>query len=259
LLFVLAWILLFFQPEKMGLTEALDLDTDGLGTQAMRLRLIRPSRQLIAAAAIAIAAVGAWQFVPERENQITARDGFALFPRQLGQWRQVGPPDMLPPDVERALQADDYHQINLRRDSGGAEVGVFMAWYQDQSRGGIHSPEICLPASGWEIAWLERSDITEVMGTDTTFNINRAVIQKGTSRMMVYYYFQQGERRVAWDMAAKFHLMVDGIATGSTDGAIVRLTTLIDGSETGEADAEERLLSVLTEMMDPLPRFIPED
>jgi exosortase/archaeosortase family protein len=46
---------------------------------------------------------------------------------------------------------------------GGAdtepEVGLFMAWYEDQSQGGVHSPEICLPGAGWEIAWLERSDI----------------------------------------------------------------------------------------------------
>jgi hypothetical protein len=32
--------------------------------------------------------------------------------------------------------------------------------------------------------------------------------------MMVYYWFQQGERRIAWDFAAKFYLMVDGIRPG---------------------------------------------
>jgi hypothetical protein len=30
ILFLLAWVLLFLQPKKMGLTEALDLETDGL-------------------------------------------------------------------------------------------------------------------------------------------------------------------------------------------------------------------------------------
>jgi hypothetical protein len=75
----------------------------------------------------------------------------------------------------------------------------------------VHSPEICLPGSGWEIAWLERTDIASEMGTETPFNINRAIIQHGETRMMVYYWFQQGERRIAWDFAAKFYLMVDGI------------------------------------------------
>jgi exosortase D (VPLPA-CTERM-specific) len=257
LMFLLAWVLLFFNRQKMSLAEALDLETDGLGTQAMRLRLVRPSAALITAAGLAIAALGAWQFVPERGGQAVERDSFALFPRSLGDWEQAGPRELLTPDVERALQADDYHQISLRNPEAAADVGLFMAWYQDQSRGGVHSPEICLPASGWEIAWLERTDITNAMETETPFVINRAIIERGMTRMMVYYWFQQGERRVAWDMAAKFYLMMDGITTGSTDGAIVRLTTLIQGDET-DAEAEARLQSVLTELMEPLPRFIPE-
>jgi hypothetical protein len=40
--------------------------------------------------------------------------------------------------------------------------------------------------------------------------------------------------------------------------ATVRLTTLIRGDET-DADAEARLQNVLSELMDPLPRFIPEE
>ncbi|MDG4649625.1 VPLPA-CTERM-specific exosortase XrtD [Roseibacterium sp. SDUM158017] len=258
LMFLLAWVLLFFNREKMSLTEALDLETDGLGIQAMRLRLVRPSAALITAAGLAAAAVGAWQFVPERGGQLVDRDSFAVFPRTFGEWQQVGPPETLAPDVERALRADDYHQVTLRSPAAASDVGLFMAWYQDQSRGGVHSPEICLPGSGWEIAWLERTDVSGMMRTETPFMLNRAIIERGTTRMMVYYWFQQGERRVAWDMAAKFYLMLDGIRTGETDGAIVRLTTLIGNGES-EAEAEARLQSTLTELLPHLPRFIPED
>jgi exosortase D (VPLPA-CTERM-specific) len=258
LMFMLAWVLLRFNREKMSLTEALDLETDGLGTQAMRLRHVQPSAALMTAAALAIAALAAWQLVPDRGGQAVERDSFALFPRNLGDWGQVGLPDRLDPEVERALQADDYHQITLRNPAAGADVSLFMAWYLDQSRGGVHSPEICLPGAGWEIAWLERTDITGTMGTVTPFNINRAIIERGETRMMVYYWFQQGDRRLAWDLAAKFWLMVDGISSGSTDGAIVRLTTIIGASET-DAEAEARLQDVLTELMEPLPRFVPEE
>jgi exosortase D (VPLPA-CTERM-specific) len=257
LMFLLAWVLLFFNREKMSLTEALDLEIDGLGTQAMRLRLVQPSAALITAAVLTAGAVATWQFVPERGGMAVERDSFAFFPRSLGAWDQVGPPDILDPAVEAELGADDYHQITLRNPTAAVDVGLFMAWYRDQSRGGVHSPEICLPSSGWEIAWLERTDITETMGSETPFMINRAIIERGMTRMMVYYWFQQGERRVAWDMAAKFHLMIDGIATGETDGAIVRLTTLIDGGES-DAEAEARLQDVLAELMEPLPRFIPK-
>ena len=61
---------------------------------------------------------------------------------------------------------------------------------------------------------------------------------------------------MAWDFAAKYWLMVDGIMTGRTDGAIVRLTTLI-GDRESEAEAEARLIEVLHEIQRPLPRFIP--
>ena len=257
LMFFLAWSMLRLQRSKMGLAEALDLETDGLGTQIWRLRLIQPSLQLVTVSVLALGLLGAFQFMPERGTQTVDRHSFALFPRQLGDWKQVGPAERLSHDVERALQADDYHQITLRNPSMPSNVSLFMAWYKDQSRGGVHSPEICLPASGWEIAWLERTDITALMGTQNAFNINRAIIERGTTRMMVYYWFQQGERRIAWDMAAKFHLMVDGIRTGSTDGAIIRLTTLISGDES-DASAEARLQSVLNELVGPLPRFIPE-
>jgi EpsI family protein len=120
----------------------------------------------------------------------------------------------------------------------------------------VHSPEICLPSAGWEIAWLERTDIADEIGWTEPFNLNRAIIQKGEIRMMVYYWFEQKGRKIAWDFAAKAYLLVDGVRTSRTDGGLVRLTTLILPSET-DAQAEERLRDVLTGVLEPLPRFIP--
>jgi len=257
ILFALAWLMLRLNPEKMSLAEALDLDTDGLGTQVARLRYVYPSAALATAAGAMLAAVLAVQAVPERGTNVPARDSFALFPRELeGGWRQAGPREFLQPGVARKLGADDYHQTSFVKPGVDGHVGLFMAWYDDQSQGGVHSPEVCLPGSGWEIAWLERTDLTEVMGTDVPFRVNRAIIQKGETRMMVFYWFQQKQRRVAWDFAAKFWLMVDGVRTGRTDGALVRLTTPIALNEQ-DADAEARLMDVLRAIQKPLPRFIP--
>jgi exosortase D (VPLPA-CTERM-specific) len=257
ILFALAWLLLFLRRDKMSLTEALDLDTSGLGTQILRLRFVQPSRALILSAVLCIGAVAALQSLPERGSLQPSRDSFALFPRTLGDWRQDGPREFLAPGIERVLSADDYHQVSLTNTATGGNVNLFMAWYYDQSKNGVHSPEVCLPGGGWEIAWLERSDMTQVMQSDTPFKINRAIIQKGETRMMVYYWFQQRQRKIAWDFAAKYWLMMDGITTGRTDGALVRLTTPISPNES-DAAADARLLDVLREIQDPLPRFIPE-
>ena len=160
--------------------------------------------------------------------------------------------------MAKVLGADDYLSIQLVKPGAGDPVNLFMAWYDDQSDGGVHSPEVCLPGAGWEIAWLERTDITAEMGADKPFEINRAIIQKGETRMMVYYWFQQRDRRLAWDFAAKFWLMVDGLTQGRTDGAIVRLTTPIDRQETDD-HAEARLKDMLRVLQDPLPRFVPNE
>jgi exosortase D (VPLPA-CTERM-specific) len=257
ILFGLARLMLFLQPQKMSLAEALDLETDGLATQAARIRHVEPSPAMITAAALTVAVSIGFLAMPDRAVDANVeRERFDFFPRELGEWRQSGPAEILETSVAQTLGADDYHSIQLVNAASTAPVGLFMAWYADQSQGGVHSPEICLPGGGWEIAWLERTDMTERMGSATPFNINRAIIQKGETRMMVYYWFQQRERRIAWDMAAKFWLMIDGITTGRTDGALVRLTTPILPDET-DAEAEARLFEVHQTLGEPLPRFIP--
>jgi exosortase D (VPLPA-CTERM-specific) len=256
LLFALARIMLFLNPVKMGLMEALDLDTDGLAPQFMRLRYTQPSKALITATLATLLAIGAWQTLPQRDLVDLDRDSFGVFPRTIGDWQQTGPRQSLEASVEVELGADDYHSINMVNQETGAVVGFFSAWYQDQSAGGIHSPEICLPGAGWEIAWLERINIADQLAYEGEFNINRAIIQKGESRMMVYYWFEQKGRKVAWDFAAKLYLVVDGVSTGRKDGAIVRLTTVIGVDETDE-DAAARLNDMLEQVVPVLPRFIP--
>jgi len=258
LLFLLARFMLFLNPQKMSLVDALDLDTDGLATQAARIKYTLPSSALIATTVAMFVAASTFLALPERGATTIERESFVLFPRTLGEWSQRGTRTLLSPAVEESLGADDYHQISLEHADGGPEVGLFMAWYQDQSNGGVHSPEICLPGAGWEIAWLERTDISSEFDYIDQFEVNRALIQKGETRMMVYYWFEQKGRRVAWDFAAKVYLMIDGVKTGRTDGGLVRLTTLIGADETADV-AEARLQQVLRETMPALDRFMPED
>ncbi|WP_298976364.1 VPLPA-CTERM-specific exosortase XrtD [uncultured Roseobacter sp.] len=255
LLFALARIMLFLNPQKMGLVDALDLDTDGLVPQMLRVRYVRASTALIVSASAMVLASGIWAAIPERDVLRADRDSFALFPRQMGEWKQIGIRDILDPKVVRELKADDYHSVNFAK-GNEPTVGFFSAWYKDQSQGGVHSPEICLPGSGWEIAWLERVDVAQELNHAGAFEINRAIIQKGETRMMVYYWFEQKGRKVAWDFAAKMYLVLDGITTGRKDGAMVRLTTLIADGET-DADAAARLNEMMQEVVPALPRFIP--
>lgn len=265
MLILLAWVLLFFRKDKLSLTQALDLDFDGLGPQVARLQYVLPSKAMITAAVLGLVFLAGAVSMPERGTIAPEREPFAVFPRSMNGWEQQGPRQVLGPAIERSLAANDYHQVDLKHPDHDLAVGLFMAYYDDQSKNGVHSPEVCLPGAGWEIAWLERSDLTAEMDSETPFMVNRAIIQKGQHRMMVFYWFQQRERRIAWDFAAKYYLVVDGVRTGRTDGALVRLTTVIaptspddeDGKAQAIEEANARLMDALKAVDPELSRFIP--
>jgi EpsI family protein len=183
------------------------------------------------------------------------RSEFAVFPGGLGEWDVIGR-QTLDPDVEAALGATDYYSANFASATHDTHVDVFMAWYEDQTRGGIHSPEVCLPGGGWEMAEIERVDMQADFETASAFPINRAIIQKGEVRLLVYYWFEQFDGRTASDFLAKANLVLSGVRHGRTDGALVRLITPLRPNE-AEAIAAARLNSIVRPMLEVLPDFVP--
>ncbi len=254
ILFALAWFMLFLRHDRMRLRDALDLDTEGLGTQAMRLQYLQPSTAFVGSTLLVVVLAVAWQIVPQRDTVIASRDPFSQFPTQIEAW-QAGPQRALEPSVEKILAADDYYSAAILRPGMSVPVDLFMAWYADQNAGGVHSPEVCLPGGGWEIAELRQ--INAPITTGTAFSMNRAIIQKGADRMLVYYWFEQQGQRTASGFTAKMQLMLGKITNGRNDSAIVRLITPI-GTDEGIAAAENRLDDALQSVLTQLPRFIPD-
>jgi exosortase D (VPLPA-CTERM-specific) len=254
-LFALAQVMLFLRRDRMSLVDALDLRFDGLRHQAARLRLIEPSGALVAAALLVTIGGLAWQAIPPRPLMIVDRQGFSQFPTQLGEWT-AGHPQKLSADVETALGADDYYSASLSRAGTTAPVALFMVWYKDQTERGIHSPTVCLPGSGWEIAKLDQVSVSDNAAGSAVFTVNRAVIQNGYDRMLVYYWYEQRGQRMASSYWIRVTVTMSRILTGRGDGALVRLITPIAPGES-EAAAEERLQSAVRGVVAPLPRFAP--
>ncbi len=255
LLFALARVMLMLHPQKMRLTEALDLDIDGLRPQLARLRLIQPSVALIAVTLVMTVGALVWQAIPPRPLAMVEREPFHAFPLQMGDWVS-SLPQRLDPETARVLAADDYHSVTLHREGTAAPVDLFSAWYKDQMEGGTHSPTICLPSAGWEISGLQQIDAPEGLAGGP-FTLNRAFIQKGLDRMVVYYWYDQQGVRTASSYYAKLLMTVSKVQTGRSDGAIVRLITPIAPDES-DAVAEQRLIDALRAVVEPLPRFLPE-
>jgi EpsI family protein len=185
-----------------------------------------------------------------------ARESFSSFPRDLGPWR--GTPEFLEPEVERVLGATDYLNATYYASGEAAPVNIFSAWYSKQTEGdGIHSPEVCLPVGGWEIFSLTQHRVDLPATPYGSFDVNRAVIQKGMSKQLVYYWFEQRGKRMTNDFAAKASVIVDSLTMGRTDGALIRFSTPIDPNET-EEEAEARLMGLVASALRILPDFVPE-
>ncbi len=256
LLFLLAWALQRMQRNPVPLTEALDLDFGGAGEQLKRIFDLTPNRGMIVATALTAVVSLGYAAVPDVGPSKVDRDPFAVFPRTLGEWR--GSSTSLEPDIERTLAADDYYSA-IYRSPEGHQVDFFSAYYRKQTEGGgIHSPEVCIPAGGWEMSRITpvEVDLSETTGI-APFNVKRAVIQKGEFKQLVYYWFEQRGRRLTNDYVAKFYTVWDSVMMGRTDGALVRVLTPIGKGENGEAEAESRLVAFLSEAMPRLSRFVP--
>ncbi|MEM9781770.1 MAG: VPLPA-CTERM-specific exosortase XrtD [Pseudomonadota bacterium] len=261
MLFGLAKLMLMLQRTEMPLSVALDLDTTGLGPQIARVRNFRASPVMLTGTALMALTAVVWLALPQRAAVEIKREPLAAIPTVMGGWEMVSR-GTLSPLVEEGLGADDYVSAYYlpvgtdRSDQSAMPVELFVAWYADQTKGGIHSPEVCLPAGGFEIADLTKPDVSAAAGIDEPLPVNRALIEKGHEQHLVYYWFEQYGGRTAHDLTAKFNLLRDAVVLGRSDGALVRLTTRVHGPN-GVAEAEARLSAMLERLMPRIHRYVP--
>lgn len=255
ILFLMAVALQRLTSDPKPLSEAIDLDTQGFGPIAARIFGIRPSIALAAGALITLLVSGLWVLQGNASAQEIERRPFSLFPMQIGEWS--GSTSKLEADVEAVLGADDYLQANYLSRETGEFVNLFVAFYNKQTEGsGIHSPEVCLPVGGWEIFSLEPYSVDMSDTGYGRFEVNRAVIQKGLSKQLVYYWFEQRGKRMTNDFKAKASVIYDSLVMGRSDGALVRFVTPIGEDET-EDKADVRLQRFMIQSLKRLPDFVP--
>lgn len=256
ILFLTAVMLQRTTRNPLPLSQAIDLDAGGLGRISTRvLELPRQAVAISAVALTALASVAALAVQPPAAPELD-RTSFAVFPRDVGEWS--GLRTEFDDQIERVLGADDYANITYRTDLNTPSVNFFSAFYERQTEGsGIHSPEVCLPAGGWEIFSLEAHEVSFPETPFGTFEVNRAIIQNGQSQQLVYYWFEQRGQRFTNDFIAKLWVVWDSLIHDRTDGALVRFVSPIEPGETPAA-ADARIQALMTEILPRLPQFVPD-
>jgi exosortase D (VPLPA-CTERM-specific) len=199
------------------------------------------------------AAALAGSFVSGRTEILPERTAFATFPNSVGEWR--GRASSLDPQTEKFLGLSDYIITDFSKPDRRS-VNFYVAYYASQRNGlAPHSPAVCIPGNGWQIANLVRTNFTS-SSPNISLPINRAIIEKNATKELVYYWFEERGRTIANEWLSKAYLLADAILQNRTDGALVRLITPIYPGEI-ESDADKRLQSFIRDFVPVLNRYLP--
>lgn len=154
------------------------------------------------------------------------------------------------------MDLNDYVIVDFTN-GDGKEVNFYTAYYESQRKGeSIHSPETCLPGSGWEFRQAGGTSIPVAYNGSNRMPVNRAYMVKGDYRQLSYYWFPQRDRILTNAYQLKLYNFWDALTRQRTDGALVRLITPVYEDEE-VADAEKRLVGFAREIVPVLKEFLP--
>ncbi|MCK5097875.1 MAG: EpsI family protein [Desulfobacteraceae bacterium] len=181
---------------------------------------------------------------------IRPNKSFDSFPLKFGKWQGVK--SKLDKEIYNSLGVDDYFFANYRSTQGEI-VNLYIGFYQTQKEGDlIHSPKNCMPALGWNIidTSIEKVNLTN---TDTQ-NFAKLLLQKGSEKQIVLYWFQSRGRIISSGYMQKIWLVIDSITKHRTDGSFVRLISMVTDNE---EESLELLIEFAKNIYPSLNEFIP--
>lgn len=133
------------------------------------------------------------------------------------------------------------HSDSAPRDTAAARDGfmLYVGYYEQQTQGKtIHSPKNCLPGAGWEPL---TSSVARIATDEGSVTVNRWLIQNGTQRALVFYWYQGRGRVAANEYVVKWHLLRDAALRRRSDEALVRIVVPVTTSEAAAQALAERV------------------
>jgi EpsI family protein len=195
------------------------------------------------------ALVNGWAYLGEKP--VTRKD-LQEFPQELGKWSQKGSDEILDDATLKVLRASDY-LLRDYRTLEGRSANFYVGYYATQSDGSsYHSPLNCLPGSGWTLS--EPGQITFTGGDGREYTVNRYVIQSGDYKSLMLYWYQGRGRAIASEYWGKVYTVIDSVRLRRSDGAMIRVTVPVSGSED---EAQQVAMDLAVEVTKVLPSFVP--
>jgi len=190
----------------------------------------------------------------EFNEDVPSAKAFSEFPLRVADWD--GKREAMEEKFIRGLHLDDYVIVDFN-DGSGKSVNFYTAYYESQRKGeSIHSPETCLPGSGWEFRKAGTIQLPIRAKNGEPMRVNKALMVQGEARQLSYFWFPQRDRVLtnAWEL--KIFNFWDALTRQRTDGALVRLITPVYPGEAVDA-ADARLAAFTRDIVPVLNEFLP--
>ncbi|MGZ5244935.1 MAG: VPLPA-CTERM-specific exosortase XrtD [Methylobacter sp.] len=254
-LFAEMWLLARISGEKPALSDLVKIPDEWTNRVKQDTAGIVFNKSLFIVLLLISTGALASHYFQGREEIIPERKPFLNFPLKIGNWQ--GRNDYLSQNYLDGLKLTDYVLINYAQPKTNNIVNFYSAYYKSQRTGeSVHSPRSCIPGDGWQITSFRQLALPQIKLDGTPVNVDRAVIEKGDSRQLVYYWFQQRGRSLTNEYLVKWYLFYDAITMNRTDGSLIRLVTAVRQGENIEL-ADQRLQSFMKDLMPELTAFLP--
>jgi exosortase D (VPLPA-CTERM-specific) len=255
LLFVEMWLLSAISGRNQPLSHLVQIPQEWGAIE----RTIPAARNLNKSIYLVIILLVTGEFLYEkykfRQDIFPQRNVFLNFPAHIGNWQ--GRNDYIDKYYLDELKLTDYVIYNYSNLESKGNVNFYSAYYKSQRKGvGVHSPRSCIPGSGWQITLYEQVDLPEFVIDGEPLQVDRAVIEKGESKQLVYFWFQQRGRIITNEFMLKWYIFYDAINMNRTDGSLVRIVTDINSNE-DISIADQRIKLFIKDLMPILPEYIP--
>jgi EpsI family protein len=178
------------------------------------------------------------------------------FPAAVGSWRQVGTDFRFDEETERVLRADDYLSRSYTGPQGSV-ANLYVGYYATQRNGATyHSPLNCLPGTGWNMSEPGKIVINPSGGA-RPFEANRYIIEHGSDRQLLVYWYQGRGRAVASEYWGKIYTVLDSISRRRSDGAMVRVMVPLPKGQS-EQSALDAAINLAAEITPVLGGYVPD-
>lgn len=253
MLFFIHFILKKIFPQKITAIQKKD-NKQEIGNDCVKSKSITFA-VIITSASMMV--VGLLNYTSTALPPIKIKNGLSSFPLTIKNWQ--GRSDQIDDEMIKASGAEDAFN-GFYQNEKGEMIYLYMGYRSSafgESENFFHSPNVCMPSSGWSTLDTYTHEIKGIAGFGVV-KVKAMISEKMGQKQLVYYWFQTKNKTSNNININRFHLALNAIKHDNTHDLFIRPITPVLASESVE-DAQARMDGFLRETMAVLLEFLKDN